>query len=84
MPFTPLHIGPALIIGLPLRRHIHAPTFIVANVILDIEPFIVIAYNLSYPLHGYLHTFLGALIVGAALSYFMYVFKRLLDEFLEH
>jgi len=48
MPFTPFHLGPALTIGLPLRRFIHAPTFIVANVIVDVEPFLVMVLGLNY------------------------------------
>jgi hypothetical protein len=72
MPFTPLHLGPALAIGLPLRRYLHAPTFIVANVILDVEPFLVLVLGLNYPLHGYLHTVLLALAVGLLLGAVMF------------
>ena len=64
MPFTPFHLGPALGLGLPLRRYMHVPTFIVASVILDVEPFLVLQFGLNYPLHGYLHTFLASLFVG--------------------
>lgn len=72
MPITPLHLGPALGIGLPLKRFIHVPTFILANVMLDLEPFIVLVLGLPYPLHGYFHTFLLAIPVGVGLSLFMY------------
>ncbi|MFW9804127.1 MAG: hydrolase [Candidatus Thorarchaeota archaeon] len=68
MPFTPFHLGPALCLGLPLREYIHTPTFILANVILDIEPFLVLILGLEYPLHGYFHAFLLAFIVGLALG----------------
>ena len=71
MPFTPFHLGPALCLGLPLREYIHTPTFILANVILDIEPFLVLILGLEYPLHGYFHTFLLAFFVGIALGYTM-------------
>jgi hypothetical protein len=76
MPFTPLHLGPALAIGLPLRKYVHAPTFIVANVILDIEPLIVLFFGLDYPLHGYLHTLLLAAAVGLILGYAMFKLER--------
>ncbi len=76
MPFTPFHLGPALAIGLPLRRFIHVPTFIVANVIVDVEPFLVMVLGLNYPLHGYLHTFIGAFAVGLVLAYVMYLIDR--------
>jgi len=75
IPFTPLHLGPALLFGLPLRRYLHAPTFIVANVIVDIEPFLVLLLSLPYPLHGYLHTFLLASILGIGLGYLMFMLE---------
>lgn len=78
MPFTPFHLGPALGLGLPLRRYMHVPTFIVANVILDIEPFLVLQFRLNYPLHGYLHTFLAALFIGLLLGYTMFTLERFL------
>ncbi len=64
MPFTPFHFGPTLGFGLSLRGYLHAPTFIIANVIVDVEPFLVLFLGLRYPLHGYLHTFLLALVTG--------------------
>lgn len=75
MPFTPFHLGPAIGLGLPLRRYLHTPTFIVASVILDIEPFLVLQYNLNYPLHGYLHTFILALFVGLLLGYVAFLLE---------
>lgn len=76
MPFTLFHLGPALAIGLPLRKHLHSPTFIVGNLVLDIEPFMVIVLGLNYPLHAYLHTFLSALIVGLLLGFVMYKLEK--------
>lgn len=81
MPFTPLHLGPALAVGLPLRKYLHLPTFIVGNVILDLEPFLVITLGLDYPLHGYFHTFLSALIVGLLLGLVMYKFEKPMKPF---
>jgi hypothetical protein len=78
MPFTPFHLGPALCLGLPLRKHMHTPTFILANVILDIEPFLVLILGLEYPLHGYFHTFLLAFLVGLVLGYVMLLLERYL------
>ncbi len=75
-PFTLLHLGPALAFGLPLRKYLHAPTFIVANVVLDIEPFLVVFFRLHYPLHGYLHTLLLAVAVGLLLGYIMFKLER--------
>ena len=79
MPFTPFHFGPSLGLGLPLRKYLHVPTFLLASVIVDIEPFLVLVFGLRYPLHGYLHTFLLAIPVGFILGYFMF----LLEEFFQ-
>ena len=78
MPFTPYHLGPALVLGLLLRKYVHAPTFISANVIVDVEPFLVLFFGLRYPLHGYLHTFFLAFFVGLALGYAMFLLERFL------
>ena len=78
MPFTPFHFGPALVLGLPFRKYIHAPTFVVANVIVDVEPFLVLFLGLRYPLHGYLHTFFLAFLLGLALGYAMFLLERVL------
>ena len=73
MPFTPLHLGPALAIGYIVRKRVHWPTFILANIIVDIEPLLVLVLGMmSYPLHGYLHTFISSLIMGSFLGYIMY------------
>jgi membrane-bound metal-dependent hydrolase YbcI (DUF457 family) len=75
MPFTPFHLGPALGFGLPLRKYLHVPTFLVANIIVDVEPFLVLSLGLDYPLHGYLHTFIVAFILGLALGYAMFLLE---------
>jgi len=73
MPFTPLHLGPALVLGYVLKKVLHWPTFIGANLIVDIEPLLVFTGLLKdYPLHGYLHTFLTSLIAGSLLGYGMF------------
>lgn len=81
MPFTLFHLGPALAFGLPLRKYLHVPTFIVANVILDIEPLIGMYFPSSYPLHGYVHTFLAAFVVGIILAFVMFKLENYLHNF---
>jgi hypothetical protein len=78
MPFTPFHLGPALGLGIPLRKYIHLPTFIVANVAVDIEPLLVLLLRLNYPLHGYLHTFLFAFFFGIAIGFAMFYLEKFL------
>jgi len=77
MPFTPLHLGPALFFGMVLLRYIDLPTFLVANVIVDVEPLVILTLglhrtdSLGLPLHGLLHTFLGGTFVALLLALVM-------------
>ena len=71
MPFTPFHLGPALLIGLLMFNLLDLPTFLIANVIVDIEPLLVLALGLPLPLHGLLHTYLGGSILAVSLSLVM-------------
>jgi len=67
MPFTPFHFGPALFFGLLFFRKIHFPAFLMANIIVDMEPFLVLFSGLDYPLHGHLHSFSGGSIAAILL-----------------
>jgi len=71
MPLTPFHFGPALFVGLLLLSYIDLPTFLVANVIVDFEPILVVTLGLGYPLHGFFHSFVGGTIVAFALAIIM-------------
>lgn len=71
MPLTPFHLGPALLLGLVFFGWLDFPTFLVANVIVDIEPILVILLSLDYPLHGFLHSFLGGTGVAVLLAWAM-------------
>lgn len=72
MPLTPYHLGPISWIGLLLRRYLDLPTFIIASIIIDIEPFLVIVFKFNYPLHGICHMFLGAIFIGVVFAGIMY------------
>lgn len=84
MPFTPFHFGPSACIALPLRKYIDIPVFILANVVVDIEPLAVIAFNLNYPLHGYAHTFLIGTAVGIAWAIISYAGKDKLQWLMKY
>jgi len=50
----------------------------------DIEPLLVLALNItSYPLHGYLHTFISSLVMGSLLGYIMYKMDKVFRPFFE-
>lgn len=63
MPFTPFHIGAALIVKPVLRRRFSVITFCIAQVAMDVEPGVRIALG-SDVLHGPTHTIWGALIIA--------------------
>jgi membrane-bound metal-dependent hydrolase YbcI (DUF457 family) len=75
MPFTPFHFGPSATVGIPLSKNIDVFVFILANVVIDIEPLLVMIYKLNYPLHGYAHTFIGAIILGAIWGLTAWIFR---------
>jgi len=53
-----------LLLGLLLLNYIDLPTFLLASAVVDVEPFLVLYFNLQYPLHGFLHTFLGGTLIA--------------------
>jgi len=85
LPFTPFHLGPGLLFGLLLLSCVDLPTFLLASVIVDVEPFLVLYFNLQYPLYGLLHTFLGgallALLLAALMSRLRNTFSHLMSFF---
>ena len=68
MPLTPLHLGPALLLGYPLARRLDVPTLLLASVALDVRAWSVILGPLSGPVHGPLHTLVGATAFAVALA----------------
>lgn len=80
MPFTPFHFGPGAAISLPLNRYLDIPAFLLANVAVDIEPLMVMLFRLSYPLHGYAHSFLGAALVCVISGFVLYGFRGFVIE----
>ncbi|MEM0024844.1 MAG: hydrolase [Thermofilaceae archaeon] len=83
MPFTPFHLGPVLGLGVPLRKYIHLPTLLVASVVNDVEPFLVLLLGLNSPLHGLLHTFLLAVPAGFVLGVIMLALEPALAPLLK-
>lgn len=63
LPFTPFHMGAALIVKPALNRRFSVITFGIAQVAMDIEPGVRMAAGTDV-LHGPTHTILGALIMA--------------------
>jgi hypothetical protein len=67
MPFTPFHMGAALIVKPAARQHFSVLAFGVAQVAMDIEPMIGMIRDWDV-LHGPSHTILGALGITALVA----------------
>lgn len=80
MPFPPFHFGPSACLVLPLNRYLDLPVFLLANVVVDIEPLLVMVLGLSYPLHGYAHTLIGAALIGPVWAGIAYRFRSPLKD----
>ncbi|MFW9927114.1 MAG: hypothetical protein ACFFDM_10120 [Candidatus Thorarchaeota archaeon] len=78
MPFTPYHFGPGLLLGTFLFPFVDIATLMIASVVLDLEPLVVIFLNL--PLHGFFHSYLGASFASIVLSAFVYPFRSYLNK----
>lgn len=63
MPFTPFHMGPALLLKPVLDRRFSLIVFGTAQVCMDIEPGIGMLRG-SAVLHGYSHTLAGATVIA--------------------
>jgi len=87
MPVTPFHLGPGLFFGTIFKR-LNLLSFLLGNVILDIEPFFAILYNLnypynSYPHHGIIHSLFGAFFASLLLAMFLSNFKNPIQRILK-
>jgi hypothetical protein len=63
MPFTPFHMGPAVLLKSLAARRFSLLVFGVSQVASDIEPLVGILRG-SPRLHGFTHTISGAVVVG--------------------
>ncbi len=84
MPFTPFHLGPALVIGIIFIYYLDFPTLLGASVILDIEPFLVLLLDLNYSLHGFFHSFLGGTLIILPLSIIMFKIRPYLNPIMDY
>lgn len=78
MPLTPYHVGPALLVALILYPLLDIPTFVIANIILDIEPLAIILLGLNEPLHGRFHS----LTLGSTAAFMLAAFVHLFRTFM--
>ncbi|MCW8929870.1 MAG: hypothetical protein OQL19_06495 [Gammaproteobacteria bacterium] len=69
MPFTPVHMGPGILIKAILQGSFSLMVFGWSQIVMDIQPLIVILTGSGH-LHGFSHTYVGAtlLAIFSALS----------------
>lgn len=63
MPFTPFHMGAGLLVKAVGARHVSLTVFGFSQVAMDIEPLVGIVRD-DVVLHGFVHTYLGATLIG--------------------
>jgi membrane-bound metal-dependent hydrolase YbcI (DUF457 family) len=80
VPFTPFHFAPSLWLGFGFYKKIYVPAILIGCIIIDIEPILVILFNLNYPLHGYLHTYLAALVMGVVTCLICIIFRSFITS----
>jgi hypothetical protein len=82
MPFTPFHFGPSFLIGMLFASHLNMAAILLASVAIDIEPIYCLVTN-SCPLHGILHTYLGATGLSLFVTPVIYLGKKPLQRLSE-
>ena len=63
MPFTPLHMGPGILIKALLQGSFSLMVFGWAQIVMDIQPLVVLITGEGH-LHGFSHTYIGATLLG--------------------
>jgi membrane-bound metal-dependent hydrolase YbcI (DUF457 family) len=63
MPFTPIHMGPGILLKSILQGSFSLMIFGWTQIVMDLQPLIVMISGEGH-LHGFTHTYLGALIIA--------------------
>jgi hypothetical protein len=71
IPFTPFHFGPGLLVKACGPRRFWLTSFVVANVLIDVEVLYFLRRN-DPPIHRYLHTYAGGIMAGLVAGLLMF------------
>ena len=63
MPFTPLHMGPGLVVKAALDKKFSLMVFGWSQIVIDLQPLFVLTTGRG-ELHGFSHTLVGATLIG--------------------
>jgi len=65
MPFTPLHMGPGMLLKALLQGSFSLMVFGWTQIVMDLQPLYVMLSNTTrFELHGFSHTYLGATLLA--------------------
>lgn len=82
MPITPLHLGPAYFFGKFFEKYIDMIAILAGSVVIDLEClFLIFSGGWTGPeIHGFFHTFIGAIIAGLVLAVFLEIFRKQINR----
>jgi membrane-bound metal-dependent hydrolase YbcI (DUF457 family) len=63
MPFTPIHMGPGILVKSVLQGSFSLMVFGWTQIVMDIQPLIVMLSGSGH-LHGFTHTYIGAILIA--------------------
>ncbi len=63
MPFTPIHMGPGILIKALLQSSFSLMIFGWTQIVMDIQPLVVMLTGEGH-LHGFTHTYIGAVLIA--------------------
>lgn len=63
MPFTPIHMGPGILVKALLQGGFSLMVFGWTQIVMDIQPLIVMITGEGH-LHGFTHTYIGAILIA--------------------
>lgn len=75
MPFTPFHFGIGIAAKAALARQFSLVLFVALQVVIDLESLYNLAYG-RYPVHRFLHTFVGATLLALLASALLFAVVR--------
>lgn len=79
MPITPLHLAAALPVKQLMKDKFSLGAFIAVNILIDLEPGAVILFGMDRfgPLHGVMHTLVGATVAMVIVALFEWQWRWL-------
>jgi membrane-bound metal-dependent hydrolase YbcI (DUF457 family) len=71
MPFTPFHLGPAFLLGELFEKRVNLFSILLGSIIIDLRATYCLFAGCR-PLHGPLHTFIGATFIALLIAWLLF------------